>query len=649
VSTARRRPPPPRRRPSHRRHKAVDRSLALVALAVVIVGLLAALYAVLHKAAQAGPADALKDFSTAWSRGDDAGAGKLTERPPVATAALKANRAGLDGAKVTVVPGDVQQKGDTANATLRLTWDVPGVGRWSYRTKAALAKRPEGWRVVWRPTLVYPRLDDNSRLGTVRQPAKRGDILDRNGTPIVTLRRVVRVGVERDKVKDPAATAAAIAQLVDVDRRAYQQAIERAGPKQFVEAITLRARDAAKIESRLEQIPGALAVEDRAPLAPTRGFARALLGTVSPATAEQLRKLGEGYAPGDSVGQWGLESAFERRLAGTPDRRIVIRVGGAPSRTLKRKRGKPGADVKTTLSIPTQRAAESALGETAKAEALVAIQPSTGDVLAVANRPSDSTFDRALDGRYPPGSTFKVISTAALLRDGMNTSQIVDCAKTKNVGGRSFRNFEGGAQGPIPFARDFATSCNTAFVSLAGRLDPTDLQKTARDYGIGRTVKLPVATAATQAPPGSDDVARAATMIGQDKILASPLAMAGVAATVADGRWHAPRLVSTDPHRTGPDLPANEQSTLKTLMRSVVTSGTGTALASVPGEVMGKSGTAEFGPGDPPKTHAWFIAIRDDLAVAVLVERGQSGGEVAAPIAQRFFTALDAAGAPSPA
>ena len=143
-----------------------------MALVVVIVGLIAAVYVVLHKATQAGPADALKDFATAWSRGDDAGAGNLTEHPPAATAALKANRKGLDGARVTVAPGDVQQNGDAANATLRLTWDVPGVGRWSYRTKAALAKREDGWRVVWRPTLVHPRLDEDSRLGTVRRPAR---------------------------------------------------------------------------------------------------------------------------------------------------------------------------------------------------------------------------------------------------------------------------------------------------------------------------------------------------------------------------------------------------------------------------------------------------------------------------------------------
>jgi cell division protein FtsI/penicillin-binding protein 2 len=649
VPPARRPPPrhpPPRRRPPPRRHqRAIDRTFALGALVVAIIGLGAATYVVWHKTHEAGPEDALKDFATAWSRGDDAAAADQTERPPAALAALKANRRGLDGAKVTATPGPVEDRGQTARATMRVTWNVPGIGRYSYRTNAALAHREEGWRVVWQPTLVHPRLDEDSRLGTVRAPAERGRILARDGRPIVRLRRVVRVGVERDKVRDPAAAAAAMARIVDVDRRAYQQAIERAGPQQFVEALTLREADAAKLEPQLDKIRGALAVEDRAPLAPSRAFARALLGTVSPATAEQLKKLGSRYAPGDSVGQWGLQAAYERRLAGTPDRRIVIRVKGAPTRTLRRRKGRAGSDLKTTLDIATQRAAESALGSTGKAEALVAVQPSTGDILAVANRPTDSSFDRALEGRYPPGSTFKVISTAALLRDGLNTSQVVDCPRTKNVGGRVFRNFEGGAQGPVPFARDFATSCNTAFVSLAGRLGANALTRTARDYGIGRPVKLPLRTGATQAPPGADAVARAATMIGQDKILATPLAMAGVAATVADGRWRSPRLVAGDPRRSGPPLPANEQAQLKTLMRSVVISGTGTALAGVPGEVEGKSGTAEFGPGDPPETHAWFIALRDDLAIAVLVERGRSGGSVAAPIAQRFFSALDASGA----
>jgi cell division protein FtsI/penicillin-binding protein 2 len=117
--------------------------------------------------------------------------------------------------------------------------------------------------------------------------------------------------------------------------------------------------------------------------------------------------------------------------------------------------------------------------------------------------------------------------------------------------------------------------------------------------------------------------------------------MAGVAATVADGRWRAPRLVSADPRRAGTPLGGDELGTLRALMRRVVVAGTGTALAGVPGEVAGKSGTAEFGSGAPPPTHAWFLALRGDVAVAVLVERGSSGGRVAAPIAARFFGALD--------
>ena len=181
------------------------------------------------------------------------------------------------------------------------------------------------------------------------------------------------------------------------------------------------------------------------------------------------------------------------------------------------------------------------------------MQPSTGDILAVANRPTDATYDRAIDGRYPPGSTFKVVTTAALLRAGLKTSDTVDCPKTITVDGKLFKNFEGGAAGAVPFATDFAQSCNTAFVSLAqaaGR--PTRCR--AR-----RATSASGAPAPARSRPARDAVARAATMIGQDRIVASPLAMAGVAATVADGRWHAPRLVDGDARRTGTALGDGER------------------------------------------------------------------------------------------
>ena len=315
------------------------------------------------------------------------------------------------------------------------------------------------------------------------------------------------------------------------------------------------------------------------------------------------------------------------------------RESGIEVRPLERRGGRRGRPLRTLLDRDVQTAAETALDTEGEA-ALVAVQPSTGDVLAVANRPEDSTYDRALLGRYPPGSTFKVVSTAALLAAGLDPQEIVDCPATVAVDGKSFRNFEGSAAGAVPFAVDFAQSCNTAFVSLAGRLDRGALTQVARGFGLGERVAPGADAAEASVPPPRDDVGRAAMMIGQDRILASPLAMAGVAATVADGRWRAPRVLPSAERGAGPPLDAGTLGTLRALMRSVVTSGTGTALAGLPGEVLGKSGTAEYGGGDPPPTHAWFVAARGDVAIAVLVEGGESGGRVAAPIAARFFTAL---------
>lgn len=614
-------------------------ALALVAAAAVVI-------VFVRGAKPAGPDEALDPFVAAWSRGDDRGAAALTSDPGAAAVALAANRRGLDGARVLATTEDVAASGDTARATVRARWSVPGIGAWSYRTRLALERRDGHWKVAWAPTVVHPKLSSGRRLGTVRDPDARAPILDRQGRPLVSARPVVRIGLDRGTVKDVDASAAALAAVLHVDGAALASAAKRAGPKQFVEAVALRAgayRPA--LAQQVEAIQGTQVVQGTQQLAPSKAFARALLGTVGPATAEQIRRSKGKVGLGDDVGQWGLEARYQDQLAGTPTRRIVIRSRtGAPVATLLNRPGRKGRELRTTLDRPVQDAAETALGAGGQKAALVAVQPSSGDVLAVANRPIEAAYDRAVDGRYAPGSTFKVVSTAALLRAGVKTSDIVACPKTITVGGKQFKNFEGEAVGAVPFARDFAQSCNTAFVSLAKRLQPGALTRTARDFGLGRT-------GASEVPAGRDAVERAAGMIGQDRIVASPLAMAGVAATVADGRWRAPRLVATDKHASGPALDPGELSTLRALMRSVVTSGTGTALAPIPGEVAGKTGTAEYGGGDPPPTHAWFIAFRGDLAIAVLVENGRSGGSVAAPIAARFYQALDAiqaSAAPAP-
>src|SRR4051812_22687164 len=299
------RPPP---RPTSGRRARGLAVLALVA-AVALVG--GAVFVVLGGLRGPGPRTAAEAFARAWARGDDAAAAGRTTAPRVAAAALRANRRGLDGATARVSVLDVAEHGDTARARLRVAWRVPAFGRFAYDTRAALRRRDDGWQVVWRPDVVHPRLVDGRRLGTTVDPPARADILARDGRPLVTARAVVHVGVARDRVRDVDPTARAVAGVVDVDARAYARAIRRAGPRQFVEAVTLRAGDFAPRRAALRAIPGVQTVEGRAPLAPTRGFARALLGTVGPATAEQLDRLGGAggaRGPGGPVGaQGGLE------------------------------------------------------------------------------------------------------------------------------------------------------------------------------------------------------------------------------------------------------------------------------------------------------------------------------------------------------
>jgi cell division protein FtsI/penicillin-binding protein 2 len=304
------------------------------------------------------------------------------------------------------------------------------------------------------------------------------------------------------------------------------------------------------------------------------------------------------------------------------------------------------------------------------------VRPSTGELVAVVNSPFNG-YNRALLGRYPPGSTFKVVTAGALLESGLRPTDAVDCPKEAKVGGRTFGNFEDEVLGRVPFSSAFAHSCNTAFVQQAAkRLDGDELVAAAAQYGFGLDPSPSLPAVTSRVPDPSDEADLAAEAFGQGRVTASPLQMALVAATVAEGRWRHPKLVSGETPESGgstepggstessgstqpggsdgsgsndsggvepaksPDpLDAKVAGTLRTLMRQVVTEGTA-ASAGLPGKVAGKTGTAEFGTGDPLPTHAWFIGFRGDLAFSVVVEDGGVGGRVAAPVAARFFRGL---------
>jgi cell division protein FtsI/penicillin-binding protein 2 len=259
------------------------------------------------------------------------------------------------------------------------------------------------------------------------------------------------------------------------------------------------------------------------------------------------------------------------------------------------------------------------------------------------SRPDNAPFDRALAGQYPPGSTFKVVTTSALLASGLTPESATTCPKTISVGGRTFKNFEGESAMNLNLLHAFEVSCNTAFISLAGTLTSQQLISAANQFGFGTTPQPGLPAFGGQIPVPVDEVEKVASAIGQGRVLASPVQMAGVAAAVDSGVVHAPRLVAGAPDDTAKTTPlaAGVVAGLRTMMAAVVAGGTGTA-ANVAGgpPVSGKTGTAEFGNANPPLTHAWFIGFRGDVAFAVIVEGGGVGGAVAGPIAAKFLRGL---------
>ena len=269
----------------------------------------------------------------------------------------------------------------------------------------------------------------------------------------------------------------------------------------------------------------------------------------------------------------------------------------------------------------------------------MAIDAATGEVRAVANHPVVG-FPPALAGSYAPGSTFKVITATALLLAGNGVDTTVDCPSTLSVTGKTFRNHAGVTTGPISLQQAFADSCNTAFIGAARSLPANALVDAASLFGFGSGAPLPIASVGGVVPTSTDVVELAADAIGQGRVEASPLHMASVAAAVASGTWRQPHLLPC-PSCTSHVLPPAVTPALQRMMRAVVTSGTGKALAAVGGgPVYAKTGTAEFGTASPPATHAWVIGYQGGLAFAVYVENGAGGGEVAAPIAAAFLSAL---------
>jgi cell division protein FtsI/penicillin-binding protein 2 len=515
-----------------------------------------------------------------------------------------------------------------------------GLGEWRYQGRLSLVRGDGRWRVRWDPATIHPRLRPGLHLGRSRQLPARAPILAADGTSLTP--GGVAIGIEPRLIVDRAVTLAAIQRFLGIDPATVAARLDAPGvqPTHFVPVVAVDEELYAKLKPDIYDVPGLVFQRDLAPRVPaTRDLGSHVVGRVGPVTAELLAKLAPDVTSNDVVGLSELEASHQRELAGTASGDVQLRdAANRVLESLYHFSGTPPRPVQTTIDLAVQRAAERAVDGVDQPVAVVALQASTGNVRAVVSRPRDQ-FDRALNGRYPPGSSFKVVTSTALLEAGVKPDQSISCPPDVEVGGRHFRNFEHEEEPQLDFQEAFAISCNTAFVQLARRLDAGALEAAARRYGFGDEPVLGGLSAVGGAFPAPRDATElVASAIGQGRVTASPLEMATVAATVASGSWHPPTLVP-DPARKPPGqaLEPGVADALRALMARVVASGTGTA-AAVPGQqVSGKTGTAEFGTAEPPATHAWFIGFRGDLAFAVLVEGGGVGGRVAAPLAARFL------------
>jgi hypothetical protein len=429
---------------------------------------------------------------------------------------------------------------------------------------------------------------------------------------------------------------------------------------------TLLARDGAVLAESPEAGSSEAQSAGLARTSPLGEVATPVLGTVGQVPADRRSAVeAEGIEATEPVGLSGLERALDYSLRGTPGGTLIAKGTGpaATTRVLASASARPAAPIRTTVSPRVQRAAVAALG--GQLGGVVAMQPSTGQILAVAGI--------GLDSVQPPGSTFKMVTLTGVLQAAIADPRTVfPDATFATLDGVKLNNANGEECGGT-LEEAFAVSCNSVFAPLGVKLGAARLVATAERFGFNQPPGIPGAAESTLPPAaqiqGELDVG--STAIGQGRVVASALEMATIAATIADGgNRPGPTFTLAPPAPRIPVTSAAVARTVRHLMVAVVRSGTGTS-AAIPGvTVAGKTGTAELVSGcsgsaaqvsaeeansaeapsagcraasEAANTDAWFAAfapaVHPRVAVGVLLVKDGAGGATAAPVAREVLEA----------
>lgn len=600
-----------------------QRFLAASSVAVVVMGLIAAC-----SSGPDQPRTVAEQFARALSEADVDAAAALTTYPETTAESLTAIFAGLgalnDASTREFTVADADGSADAGTFSLNASWtfgESADGNTWTYVTEGRASVVDGQWRIDYEPAVVIPQMGEGQ---TVRYTSTFGpapDILSASGAPLMQEQTVTVVSMT-DTV-DTAALATLLSPIAPtITAQSLRESLTSAqeesaqgesAPGESVTAVTLRADDVAPIAEPLRALDGVELSEQRRLLTVERDLASPLFGDLAALWQERQ----------DASAGWAVQ--------------LVDADGSAQTLTSREATG--AQDVTTTIDLSLQQAAEAALADLPQQSALVAIRPSNGEVVALAQNPSaDASGPLAFTGLYPPGSTFKTVTTSAALQSGEVTpNSIVACPGTENIEGRQIPNDDNFDLGSVPLHTSFAYSCNTTMGRLAVGLAPDALTKAATQFGLGVDyVSAGMTTVTGSVPAAESPAARVEAAIGQGTVTASPFGMAVVAAAIAHGAAPMPTIVrgarTTAEPQPGP-VPQEVTEALRAMMREVVTDGTASALSAVPG-LLGKTGTAETGSGS---AHGWFVGIRGDLAFAVFVADAGSSAP-AVQVAGRFLS-----------
>lgn len=536
------------------------------------------------------------------------------------------------------------------------------------------------------------QLADENRIRVVRRVAPRGNVYDRKNRLLAGSRLCCSVCVVPNDLRVAGAEdpCRGLAELLEIPVERVREHLDFTGPGRYDAAIVYRdAPDevVARLEEHAVYLSGVSVLADAVRQYREGTLGAHALGYVREISADEFERLaGAGYRPLDRIGKAGIEKVAERALRGVDGGdQIEVDARGRRVRTLGTVSPRPGRNVWLTLDLELQRAAEEALG--GRAGAVVALDPNTGEVLALASHP---TFDpnvfvgaltssdwkrltspghpqhnRATTSQYPPGSVFKLVTAAAALEAGQcKRESLFTCKGAYRIGRWALRCWKRSGHGTLDFTEGFAQSCNVMFATLGRRVGPEALARMGRRFGLGSATGIDLPEEAAGLVPTPDWKRRKRNLpwypgdtcqmaVGQGDVLLTPIQAAREVAVIANGgHLVTPHLIARIEAEPSPRRPADPEpvgldaatiAAIRDGMDAVVApGGTAARIANDYYSIAGKTGTAEASGGEP---HAWFAGYAPvngpQVVVAVIIEHAGHGSTMAAPVARHVLdTAL---------